>query len=66
MAADPNKIEVGDTVSILISPTAPTLQAVVLSLPDNQLDYWRVRTIPNNAIVYVSLEVPVLQLVSKA
>lgn len=63
--ADPTRIEIGDTVSIVAFPAANTVQGVVLSLPDNQLAYWRVRANSTNAIVYVALTVPLITLVLK-
>jgi hypothetical protein len=67
MASNPNKIEVGDTVSLIMGEGGRIASGVVVALPDNQLPYWIMRgAAPNLNIYYVSLHVPVLQLVSKA
>lgn len=67
MAANPNKIEVGDTVSILLQQGGALATGTVVALPDNQLAYWIIKGLaPNFGIYYVSLHVPILQLVSKA
>ena len=66
--ADPNLIEVGDTVSVRAFGEDTPTEAVVLSLPDNQLSYWRLRaTGPNQALLYLSVNAaPLVRLVQKA
>ena len=65
---DPNLIEVGDTVSVRAFEADAPQEAVVLSLPDNQLAYWRLRTpAPNLVLIYLSVNAaPLVRLVSKA
>jgi len=62
---NPNLIEVGDTVSVVMGPGSATMEVVVISLPDNQLQYWRLRGV-DGVLYYASVNaVPVFRLISK-